>query len=182
MKKDRTKSKDNEIRGLDYYLNLPYTIAIVPEELGGFFAEIEELPGCMTQGETMEEVLRNIDDAKRLWLQTALEDRLEIPLPECMREYSGRFVVRIPASLHRRIAALAKKEGISINQMVLSLLAENTAAAEITTAVRAVVWETKKKMDDVYRIENPLMVGEPREPYSVSIPKKTWKTTASIKS
>jgi predicted RNase H-like HicB family nuclease len=161
---------------LDYYLHLSYKLVIVPEEAGGFFAKIEELPGCMTQGETMEEVLRNIDDAKHLWLQTALEDKMEIPLPECMREYSGRFVVRIPASLHRRIAALANKEGVSLNQMVLSLLTENTAAAEITTAVRAVVRETRKQMDEMYRIENPLMVGEPGgKPYSVSFTKGTWE-------
>jgi antitoxin HicB len=139
MRKTRNKLTDNNIRDLNYYLHLPYKLVIVPEEVGGFFAKIEELPGCMTQGETMDEVLRNIDDAKRLWLQTALEDKMEIPLPECLRDYSGRFVVRMPASLHRRIAALADKEGVSINQMVLSLLTENTAAAEITAAVRAVL-------------------------------------------
>jgi len=139
MRRKCAKPTGSEIRDLDYYFHLPYKLVIVPEEAGGFFAEIEELPGCMTQGETVDEVLRNIDDAKHLWLQTALEDKMEIPLPECMREYSGRFVVRIPASLHRRIAALAYKEGVSLNQMVLSLLTENTAAAEITTAVRAVL-------------------------------------------
>jgi len=139
MRRKRAKPTGSEIRDLDYYVHLPYKLVIVPEEAGGFFAEIEELPGCMTQGETMDEVLRNIDDAKHLWLQTAIDDKIEIPLPECMREYSGRFVVRMPASLHHRIAVLADKEGVSLNQMVLSLLTENTAAAEITTAVRAVL-------------------------------------------
>ncbi len=182
MKKEYAKTGGDVTRDLDYYLHLPYQIIIVPEEAGGYFAEIGELTGCMTQGETMEEVLRNIDDAKHLWLQTALEDKMEIPLPECMREYSGRFVVRIPVSLHRRIAKLAEKEGVSINQMVLLLLTENTAAAEITTAVRTVVWETKKQVDEMYRIEKTLMVSESREPYSVSIPDRKWPSSDAIKS
>jgi antitoxin HicB len=182
MKKTVTNEKKEKIRDLDYFIKLPYTLVIIHEEAGGFFAKIDELTGCMTQGETIEETLKNIEEAKYLWLRTAIERKMEIPLPECMREYSGRFVVRMPASLHRRIAALAEKEGVSLNQMVLSLLTENTAAAEITAAVRAVVWDTKRKMDDMYRIETPMMVGEPREPYLVSIPKETWKTEESVKS
>jgi predicted RNase H-like HicB family nuclease len=182
MKRTVANRKEEEIRDLDYYTKLPYTLVIIPEEAGGFFAKIEELIGCMTQGETKEETLKNIEEAKYLWLKTALERKMEIPIPECMREYSGRFVVRIPASLHRRIATLAEKEGVSLNQMVLSLLTENTAAAEITTAIRAVVWETKKQRDNMYRIENPMMAGEPREPYTVSIPKETWEAVESIKS
>lgn len=182
MKKTVTSRKKEEIRDLNYYIKLPYTLVIIPEEAGGFFAKIEELTGCMTQGETIDETLKNIKEAKYLWLRTAIERKMEIPLPECMREYSGRFVVRMPASLHRRIAVLADKEGVSINQMVLSLLTENTAAADITAAVRSAVWDTKKKMDDMYRIDKPMMVGEPREPYSVSIPKETWEALESIKS
>ncbi|MEM6283391.1 MAG: type II toxin-antitoxin system HicB family antitoxin, partial [Chloroflexota bacterium] len=57
---------------LDYYLSLPYTIELTPDEDGAWFAEIPLLPGCMTQGETRMEVLEMIDDAKRLWLETAL--------------------------------------------------------------------------------------------------------------
>jgi predicted RNase H-like HicB family nuclease len=182
MKKIHTNRKDDTTPDLNYYLKLPYTLVIIPEEVGGFFVKINELPGCMTQGETMEETLRNIEEAKYLWLKTALERKMEIPLPECMREYSGRFVVRIPTSLHRRIAALADKEGVSINQMVLSLLTENTATAEIITAVRAVVWETKKKMDEMYLIEKTLMASEPRKQYKVSFTKKTWDTSEIIES
>jgi len=68
-------------KNLDYYLKLPYTVIMVPEEAGGFFANIKELPGCMTQGETIDETLKNIEEAKYLWLKTALEMKLDIPLP-----------------------------------------------------------------------------------------------------
>ena len=71
---------------LNYYISLPYTVEIVPYRDGGFFARIKELEGCMTEGETLEETLELLEDAKRAWLEVALEEGLEIPLPESMRE------------------------------------------------------------------------------------------------
>lgn len=39
---------------LDYYLNLKYPMSIYPEEEGGYVVLLSDLPGCMTQGETIE--------------------------------------------------------------------------------------------------------------------------------
>jgi len=41
---------------LQYYIQLPYTIKLIPEEKGYYFAEIEEYDGCMAQGETIKEM------------------------------------------------------------------------------------------------------------------------------
>lgn len=71
---------------LNHYMSLPYSIRIIPEEAGGYFAEVEELPGCMTQGDTIEELMRNIEEAKELWLESALEIGKEIPLPKEMEK------------------------------------------------------------------------------------------------
>jgi predicted RNase H-like HicB family nuclease len=71
-----------ERQSLEYYLNLKYPISIIPEEEGGFTALIPDLPGCMTQGETMEEVVANIEEARQLWIETVyLSGKREIPLP-----------------------------------------------------------------------------------------------------
>ncbi|QUS60828.1 type II toxin-antitoxin system HicB family antitoxin [Synechocystis sp. PCC 7338] len=71
-----------EKQSLEYYLNLKYPISIIPEEEGGFTALIPDLPGCITQGETIEEVVANIDEARQLWIETVyLSDKKEIPLP-----------------------------------------------------------------------------------------------------
>lgn len=68
---------------LDYYMSLPYTIEIFPdEEDGGYVARIRELPGCLTQADTWEELQLMIEDAKRAWLEVALEYGDEIPEPE----------------------------------------------------------------------------------------------------
>jgi antitoxin HicB len=67
---------------LDYYLSLPYTIEIIADvEEGGFVARIRELPGCLTQAETWEELMVMMQEAKELWLEVALDDDFEIPEP-----------------------------------------------------------------------------------------------------
>jgi predicted RNase H-like HicB family nuclease len=40
---------------------------------GGFWAEVPALPGCVTQGETMAEIRRNLKDAIHLWLEAGEE-------------------------------------------------------------------------------------------------------------
>jgi antitoxin HicB len=49
---------------LEYFLFLKYPIAIHPEEEGGYTALIPDLPGCISQGETLEEVIVNIEEAR----------------------------------------------------------------------------------------------------------------------
>ena len=67
---------------LNDYLALPYTIEVIPDkEEGGFVARVRELPGCLTQADTWEELLAMIEDAKHIWLEGALEDGQQIPKP-----------------------------------------------------------------------------------------------------
>ena len=114
---------DTERKDLKFYLNLSYPITIYPDPDGGYVAEIEELPGCMTQAETIDEAFRAIEDARQVWIRGTYEMGQDIPLPRDMEEYSGKFVVRIPRSLHRNLVRAAKREGVSLNQYVTSLLA-----------------------------------------------------------
>jgi predicted RNase H-like HicB family nuclease len=67
---------------LDYYLGLPYPIELIPDEEGYWFARIPLLEGCMTNGNSREDALAMLDDAKRLWLETALQLGKAIPEPE----------------------------------------------------------------------------------------------------
>ena len=75
-------SQNKQPRTLEYYLSLPYTIHLTPDEEGYWFAEIPLLEGCMTNGKSREDALAMLDDAKRAWLTTALELGLLIPEPE----------------------------------------------------------------------------------------------------
>jgi predicted RNase H-like HicB family nuclease len=126
-------------RELDYFLHLPYTVILKSEEAGGFFAEIEELPGCMSQGDTAQEAVNNIQEAKRLWLETALENSIEIPLPLSKQEYSGKLLIRIPKTLHKRLSSRANKEAVSLNQMICSLLSERISTQELVYDIKAAI-------------------------------------------
>jgi len=111
------------VKTLEYYLALPYTIELISDLEGGWFATIKELPGCMTQGETPEEALAMIRDAQAGWLSVALEDGDFIPEPRALDEYSGKFVVRMSRSLHRDLVQHAEAEGVSLNQYINIALA-----------------------------------------------------------
>jgi antitoxin HicB len=114
---------DTGRKDLKFYLNLRYPITIHSDPDGGYVAEIEELPGCMTQAETLDEAFKAIEDARQVWIQGTYEMGQDIPLPRDMEEYSGKFLVRIPRSLHRNLVRSAKREGVSLNQYIASLLA-----------------------------------------------------------
>ena len=115
------------MKTVDDYLDLPYRIVIVHDrdEDGneGFVAEVEELPGAVSQGATLEEAASRIYDAMAGWISVALEDGREIPEPRDADAYSGRFLVRIPRGLHAELARQAAQEGVSLNQYVATTLA-----------------------------------------------------------
>jgi antitoxin HicB len=114
-------------RSLEQFLELPYTFLIVHDvdEDGreGWVAEVEELPGCISQGSTPEEAIARVRDAMRDWIAVALEDGVEMPMPHASADFSGRFLVRVPASLHADLARSAGHEGVSLNSFVSSALA-----------------------------------------------------------
>jgi antitoxin HicB len=111
-------------KDLDYYLNLPYTIELIPEPGGGWFVGIKELPGCMTDVDSPEEALREINEIKREWLEIALEEGLTIAEPKLDEEYSGKFNLRVPKSLHRKLAEAAEADGVSLNTYCATALGE----------------------------------------------------------
>ena len=112
-----------EGKPLDYYLKLNYPITVYPDlEEGGYVAEIKDLPGCLTQGDTLEETMNNIAEARQLWIETVYDSGREIPLPSTETDYSGKLLLQMPKSLHRRLAEISEREGVSINEYILFLL------------------------------------------------------------
>ena len=76
----------NTNKGIEYYMSLPYTIEITPYADGGFFAKVKEFEGCITEADTIEGVYKMIENAKRVWLEAAIEEGIEIPLPKSTTE------------------------------------------------------------------------------------------------
>ena len=116
------------MKTLNDYLALSYRMEIIRDsDEGGFVASYPDLPGCITCGETEEEALKNALDAKKAWLEAALEENIEIPEPDSLEAYSVQFKLRLPRSLHRALAEHSQREGISMNQYCVYLLAKNDA-------------------------------------------------------
>lgn len=147
------KNKKSKEELLRYYMCLPYTIKITPEEAGGYFVEMEELEGCMSQGETIEQVMENIKEAQEGWLEVAIDEELEIPLPKVKEGYSGKFVLRISKSLHRKLSNLAEEEGVSLNQMVVNLLSERYPLKKIENKIQIISWVMEKMQKGLYDLK-----------------------------
>jgi antitoxin HicB len=119
-------------RSLDDYLALEYPFNVVADSEGGYTVVFPDLPGCMTQCDSLAELPALVEDARRGWLETAFQQgQPEIPLPSYPEEYSGKFNVRLSRSLHRTLAEAAENEGISLNSYVAGLLARGDAQARI---------------------------------------------------
>lgn len=114
------------VKTLSEYMAMSYRMEIVEDrEEGGFVVSYPDLPGCITCGETIESAVANASDAKRVWIEAALEEGIPIQEPDSLEDYSGQFKLRIPRSLHRSLAEHSKREGISMNQYCVYLLSRN---------------------------------------------------------
>ena len=107
---------------LNYYLELEYPFDVVAEPEGGYVILFPDLPGCMTQVESLAEVGPMAEEARSLWIETAYDHGIAIPSPSYPEEYSGKFNLRLPRSLHCLLAEAAKRDNISHNQYAVMLL------------------------------------------------------------
>ena len=111
---------------IDEYLHAPYHFRLQHLDDGDgpyWFVTVEELPGCMSDGETEAEAMENVRDAMNEWIAAAIEEGRPVPEPAPEPEYSGQFRVRLPAELHGALAHEAERQGTSLNQLVLGFLA-----------------------------------------------------------
>jgi antitoxin HicB len=94
------------------------------EDGGGYLIEFPDLPGCMADGATPEEAIREGQDALSSWLRTMRSLRRPVPPPSSPSSYSGKWQMRAPKSLHRRLVERARREGVSLNTLAVTLMAE----------------------------------------------------------
>jgi antitoxin HicB len=91
------------------------------EDGGGFMIEYADLPGCVSDGETPEEAVANGRDAVKAYLLSCLKYKDSIPKPGSA---SGQWRQRVPRSLHARLTSRARQEGVSLNALVMTFVAE----------------------------------------------------------
>jgi predicted RNase H-like HicB family nuclease len=118
-------------------LALEYPFSVMADPDGGYVISFPDLPGCITEVDSLEEVGRAAKEARDLWLESAYAHGLDIPEPSYPEEYSGKFNLRLPPSLHRSLAEAARREGVSLNQYTVALLARGDAQARVERRLAA---------------------------------------------
>lgn len=120
------------MKDLEYYMSLPYQEIIKSSSDGGYVGICPELPGCITQVESLDEMKEMLEDAKRCWISSMLEDGYPVPEPEPWELYDGSLNIKIPSSLHRRLAAQAEAEKITANTLAARLVEQGMKECNYT--------------------------------------------------
>src|SRR5438128_10350456 len=87
---------------------------LTEDDGGGYLIEFPDLPGCMSDGETIEEAIKNGRDAMACWMSAVKEAGRTIPKPGELENQSGKWVQRVPRSIHLRLVKRAEQEGVSL--------------------------------------------------------------------
>jgi len=123
---------------LEHFLSLSYPIEIAQSE-GAWVASIPDLPGCSSFGDTVAEAVENIQKTKHLWIEVRYRGGAEIPEPTEEEDFSGKFLLRIPRSLHRSLAHGAEKQGVSLNHYVCFLLSQRGPLQTFETLANSIL-------------------------------------------
>ena len=118
------KNEKSQVGTIADYLKQPYARTIFPEPDGTFRAEIQEFPGCIAIGDTAPEALTTLEEIAESWLEAALAHGQSIPEPFENLDFSGRLVLRLPKSMHKKAARAAERDGVSLNQFIVAALSE----------------------------------------------------------
>lgn len=144
---------------IEYYLRLHYSILLHEVDDNGekyWIAEVPELPGCKSHGLTVEDAVKSLEEAKKDWILDSLEEGEKVPVPLDRESYSGRFVLRMSRSLHRALSKLAESEKLSLNQLVVTILAKEVGRLNVLNRV-------EQKIDDLLDRVNQV-IDENRAP------------------
>lgn len=146
------KGKIKEQKGIEYYMKLPYSILLHEVEDEGekyWIADVTELPGCKSHGSTVEEAVKSVEEAKKDWILDSLKEGEEVPTPVERDRYSGRMLVRMSRSLHRSLALIADTEKMSLNQLIVTMLAKEAGRLNVLNRVEDKVDSLLQKINHV---------------------------------
>jgi predicted RNase H-like HicB family nuclease len=110
---------------IEEYEALPFRMEISFDAVSDVWVvRYPELPGCTAHGASPQAAIDLGNEAKTLWIETALEEHQAIPRPLGEPEYSGKLVLRLPKTLQEAAARTAEREGVSLNAYLIQLVAE----------------------------------------------------------
>ncbi len=100
------------------------------EDGGGYMVSFTNFSECVSDGDTIAEAIENGMDALQETIAALESLNMPVPEPGSCGTYSGKFIQRVPKSIHARLVMRAKQEGVSMNSLVVSILAESLGTRE----------------------------------------------------
>lgn len=97
---------------------------LTAEEGGGYLISFPDFADCVSDGDTVDEAIENGRLALKETIAALREAGHPVPEPTAATMASGRFVARVPKSVHAKLSSRARAEGVSLNTLVVSLLSE----------------------------------------------------------
>ena len=138
----------------------PYAFTLRPVE-DGYEITFPELPGCVTQVDSLDDVNTKIRQVKRTWITALLESGYQIPEPRDNVEFSGRILLRCSSALHRALVEMAALEGTSLNQLLVQASSQLLGFKQAKSMAKSVAEEMaeafgrmKKHAQSFYAREN----------------------------
>lgn len=102
---------------------------LTDEEGGGYLISFPDFAECISDGESVEEAIGNGRDALKATIAALKARKLPVPSPNSGGVASGKFVARVPKTVHAQLATRAKAEGVSLNTLVLTFIAQGLGRA-----------------------------------------------------
>ena len=113
------------------FADYPFEIRpLSAEEGGGFLISFPDFAECISDGETVEEALRNGRAALKATIAALKATGHAVPAANSGGVASGKFVARVPKSVHAQLTTRAKAEGVSLNTLVLTFIAQGLGRKE----------------------------------------------------
>ena len=105
-----TKKKKHDFK---YQLEITWS-----EEDKAYVVNVPELQGCMTHGETVDEALKNANEAIEAYIESLEARGIPIPTPLSEKKFSGKIPLRVDPTLHRNLMTKAKIAKMSLNKFI----------------------------------------------------------------
>ena len=103
---------------------------LTDDEVGGYLIAYPDFSECISDGETVEEALKNGKDALRATIAALKAKGLPVPVANSGGMASGKFVARVPKTIHAQLTTRARSEGVSLNTLVVTFLAQGLGRKE----------------------------------------------------
>ena len=107
------------------------------EEGSGYLISFPDFADCISDGETVDEAIENGRDALKATIAALKSKKFTVPAPNSGGVASGKFVARVPKTVHAQLATRARAEGVSLNALVLTFIAQGLGGSGSRTRAKS---------------------------------------------